>query len=234
MKTSKDIYVNTFREEVNCDQCNYFLSLVANLKQHMRFHTGLWMQAMLEEDLLFRICWTWKKQQNTTPRQQCFGLNDLGHLNSMESHWWDETNQMSTVSLWIAHTTILAIHYVKVYIFTSAVFWAQWPALVDFREESQLPVVPLHTTHWLTFSEYELPESLDPTSTHHRNSSGFYRPCLSTPSDQKSQGCARDPRRLVHNYTQSRALVSWSLTPRLYKPLFSLLPSPALVGFLAS
>ena len=55
-----------------------FLSLVANLKQHMRFHTGLWMQAMLEEDLLFRICWTWKKQQNTTPRQQCFGLNDLG------------------------------------------------------------------------------------------------------------------------------------------------------------
>ena len=86
-----------------------------------------------------------KKQQNTTPRQQCFGLNDLGRLISLESQWWDETNQMSTVSLWITHTTILAIHYVKVYIFTSAVFWAQWPAPVDFREESQLPVVPLHT-----------------------------------------------------------------------------------------
>ena len=145
MKTSKDIYVNTFREEVNCDQCNYFLSLVANPKQHMRFHTGFWMQAMLEEYLLVKTCWTWKKQRNTTPRQQCFGLNDLGRLISMESQWWDETNQMSTVSLWITHTTILAIHYVKVYIFTSAVFWAQWPALVDFREESQLPVVPLHT-----------------------------------------------------------------------------------------
>ena len=93
MKTSKDLYVNTFTEEVSCDQCNYFLSLVANLKQHMRFHTGLWMQAMLEEYLLVKTYWTWKKQQNTTPRQQCFGLNDLGWLISMESQWWDETNQ---------------------------------------------------------------------------------------------------------------------------------------------
>ena len=55
---------------------------------------------------------------------------------------------------------------------------------------------------------------------------GFYHPCLSTPSDHKSQGGARDPRRLVHNYTQSQALVSWSFPPATNRYFLSCLRRP--------
>ena len=56
-------------------------------------------------------------------------------------------------------------------------FWAQWPAPVDFREESQLPVVPLHTgspsANMNCLRVLILPP---PTSA-----VGFYRPIASQP-----------------------------------------------------
>ena len=228
MKTSKDIYVNTFREEVNCDQCNYFLSLVANLKQHMRFHTGLWMQAMLEEDLLFRICWTWKKQQNTTPRQQCFGLNDLGWFQ------WKVSGEMKPIRCLLFPCGSRMPPSLQ---FTTLRFISSRQLCSGRNDLRWLILEKRASCQWFHYTlarlqriwtDCESWSYLHPPSQFIR----FLSPqCLSTPSDHKSQGGARDPRRLVHNYTQSRALVSWSL-PR-FKPLFSLLPSPALVGFLA-
>ena len=127
-----------------------------------------------------------------------------------------------SVSLWIAYTTILAIHYVKVYIFTSAVFWAQWPAPVDFREESQLPVVPLHTgsssANMNCLRVLILPP---PTSA-----VGFYRPIASQPQVITR---AREVRATQGgSYTTTHRAGPWFLGRS--PPLQTVIFSPAFAG----
>ena len=174
---------------------------------------------MLEEYLLVKTYWTWKKQQNTTPRQQCFGLNDLGRLISMESQWWDETNQNCLFPC--------GSHIPSSLKFTRFKLISSRQLCSGRNDLRRLILEKRASCQWFHYTLARLQRIWTACESWSYIHPPLLSPqCLSTPSDHKSQGGARDPRRLVHNYTQSRALVSWSFPPATNRYFLSCLRRP--------